>query len=780
LLFRASPLDDPATLVNIYESETEDAFDAMSHPNIVDLRDGTTQVFSGIAASTFAFAPIDRDGTAQMVMGEAVTGGAFALLGVEPHLGRAILPEDDIARGGHPVVVLSYGFWQRAFGADSQIVGRTLRMGGRGYTIIGVAPASYRGGLPAVTPAFYVPMVMLDELMGIEMLDQRDWHSFSVKARLAPSVTRAQAEHAASLVAERLTRARPEGWIAGRQFSLVPASDVQIIPSVDPLLRAAAWLLMAVVGLVLLLACANLASFLLARALDRKREVAVRRALGATRGALVRQFLVENALLGLAGAAVGLVLALGLLRVLLTIDLPLPFGMRLDLHFGLDAKALFDWRVLAFTAAAGVVAGGLLGLIPAVHGTRADLGSALKAGNRGGDAPGTLRWRNALVVAQIAMSLVLLVGAGLFLRSWQQMLAVDPGFGRAPTAMLGVWMPVARLTPEEAGRRTRRLLERFRAEPGVEAAGLVWPLPLDFSSSFTEFTIDGHVPPPGRDTLRAENPKVDGGFFDAAGVAIVAGRTFNDADRHDSQPVAIISQAMARRYWPDGDALGRILRRPDPAESDLMVVGVASDINMRSLGEAPRDVVYETHTQGEGLPGFNFVVRTATDPTRISPALVAAAREIDPDLQVFQSTTMAQHLAMSRLPSQMGAFVLTAFAAMAMALAAIGVYGMVRYMVATRTREVGIRMALGADAGGVTRLLATHGLRLVLVGGAIGVAASLLAARFLATLLYGVGTFEPVALIGAPLVLGIAAWLAAYLPARRASRANPLTALRTD
>jgi ABC-type antimicrobial peptide transport system permease subunit len=263
-------------------------------------------------------------------------------------------------------------------------------------------------------------------------------------------------------------------------------------------------------------------------------------------------------------------------------------------------------------------------------------------------------------------------------------------------------------------------------------------------------------------------------------VAIVAGRTFNDADRHDSQPVAIISQAMARRYWPDGDALGRILRRPDPAESDLMVVGVASDINMRSLGEAPRDVVYETHTQGEGLPGFNFVVRTATDPTRISPALVAAAREIDPDLQVFQSTTMAQHLAMSRLPSQMGAFVLTAFAAMAMALAAIGVYGMVRYMVATRTREVGIRMALGADAGGVTRLLATHGLRLVLVGGAIGVAASLLAARFLATLLYGVGTFEPVALIGAPLVLGIAAWLAAYLPARRASRANPLTALRTD
>jgi predicted permease len=622
-------------------------------------------------------------------------------------------------------------------------------------------------------------MAMLDELMGFEMLDQRDFHNFFVKARFAPGVTRAQAEHAASLVAEGLTRIRPEGWVPGEGFVLVPTSDVEILPGLDQLLRAAAWLLMAVVGLVLLLACTNLASFLLARALDRGKEVAVRRALGATRGVLVRQVLAESALLGLAGAAVGLVLALGLLQVLLAVDLPLPYGLKLDLHLGIDSKALFDWRVLLLTAGIGFVAGELLGLVPALQGTRADVGSALKTGSRGSDAPGTLRWRNALVVSQVAISLVLLVGAGLFLRSWQQMLAVDPGFGRAPTAILTLWMPVARMTPDDAVRRTRRVLERFRAEPGVEAAGLVWPLPLEFSSSSTEFTIDGHVPPPGREAFRAERATVDGGFFDAAGVTLVAGRTFNDGDRRDSQPVAIISQAMARRYWPDGDALGRILRRPDPADQDLMVVGVASDINVRSLGETPRDVVYVAHSQVEA-PSYHFVIRVANDPARISPALIAATGRIDPDLQVMQSTTMAQHLAMSRLPSQMGAFVLTAFAAMAMALAAIGVYGMVRYMVATRTREVGIRMALGADAGGVTRLLATHGLRLVLVGGAIGVAASLLAARFLATLLYGVGTFEPVALIGAPLVLGIAAWLAAYLPARRASRANPLTALRTD
>jgi predicted permease len=780
MLFRDSPLAQPETLVNIYETEGGRGFNPMSYPNIEDLREGTSGVFSGIAASTFFPAPIEGGETARIVMGEVVTGGAFAVLGVQPHLGRAILPEDDVARGGHPVAMLSYGYWQRAFGGDPDVVGRTLRLGGRPYIIIGVAPAHYRGALPPLTPAFYVPAAMANELMGVDMLGQRNSHSFFVKARLAPGVTRAQAEHAASGVAENLTRARPEGWVPGEHFSLVPTSDVHIHPGVDPLLRAAALLLVVVVGLVLLLVCTNLASVLLARALDRGKEVAVRRALGATRGTLVRQLLVESALLGLAGASAGLALAVVLLRALVSIDLPLPYGMKLDLNFGVDSTVLFDWRVLAFTAGAGVLTSAVLGLVPAVQGTRADVGSALKAGSRESDGPGPLRWRNTLVVAQVAMSLVLLAGAGLFLRSWQQVISVDPGFGRAQAAVLSLMTPVARLTPDEAAQRTRRVLERFRAVPGVEAAGLVWPLPLEFAASFTDFTVDGRVPPAGQEAFRADRATVDDAFFDAAGIAIVAGRTFNDGDRRDTQPVAIISQAMARRYWPDGNALGRILRRPDPAEPDLMVVGVASDINVRSLGETPRDVIYENYAQGEGFPMFNFVIRVATDPVRITPALVAATREIDPDLQVVQSTTMAEHLAMSRLPSQMGAFMLSAFAAMALALAAVGVYGLVRYTVARRTREVGIRMALGADSAGIARLLATHGLRLVLFGGAIGVAASLVAARFLATLLFGVGTFEPVVLIGAPTMLGLAAWLAAYLPARRASRMDPLAALRTE
>jgi len=776
VLFRASPLTDPATLLNIYETEGGQGFNPMSHPNVEDLRKGTSDVFRGIVASTFVFAPIDAGGTIGNIMGEAVTGGAFALLGIKPHLGRAIQPEDDVSRGGHPVVMLGYGYWQRAFGADPHVVGRSLRLGRRNYTIIGVAPADYRG-VGLVTPAFCVPMTMVDELMGIAMLDQRDFHSFFVKARLAPGVSRAQAEHAASLVAASLTGARPEGWVPGEQFIFVPTSDVQTFPGLDPILRAAVWLLIAVVGLVLLLACTNLASFLLARALDRGQEVAVRRALGATRGALVRQALVESTLLGIGGAVAGLVLALLLVNVLLSLDLPLPYGMKLDLHFGLDWKVLVDWRVLAATAGAGVLAGCFLGLVPAVYATRADLGSTLKAGSKGSHAPGPLRWRNMLVTAQIAMALVLLVGAGMFLRSWEQMLAVNPGFGRAPTAVLSVMLPVA--TPDDNVQRTRRLLERFRALPDVEAVGLVWPLPLEFSSSFTDFTVDGRVPPAGREAFRAEHAEVDGGFFDAAGMTIVAGRTFNDGDRRDTRHATIISQAMARRYWPDGDALGRVLH-PWTAQKDLVIVGVASDINIRSLGEAPRDIIYEAYSQSEGSPVRTFVARTAADADRLSQTLLTAAREVDPDLQVVQSTTIAQHLAMSRLPSEMGAFMLSAFAIVAMALAGIGVYGMVRYTVAMRTREVGIRMALGADASGVVRMLTTHGLRLVLVGGAIGTAGSLLAARFLSTLLVGVGALEPVALISAPVVLGLAAWLAAYLPARLASRVDPITALRAE
>ncbi len=780
VLFPPSVLERPESLVNVYLTEGGTGLNPMSHPDIEDLRRGTPAVLSGIVASTFAAGQVDDGNTVQLVMGEAVTGGAFDLLGIRPQLGRAIRAEDDVAPGGHPVVMLSDGYWRRAFGADPGVVGRTLRMGHRDYTVIGVAPAGYHGGLPALTPAFYVPIAMLDDLMAIDMVDQRDFHNFFVKARLAPGATQAQADHAAALVASALDGTRPEGWVPGERFVFVPTSDVHIFPGVDSLLHAAMWVLMGVVGLVLLLACTNLASFLLARALDRGQEVAVRRALGATRGALARQLFVESTILGLSGAAVGLALALALLAALLSLDLQLPYGIRLDLHFGLGWRALVDWNVLALTAGLGVLAGGLLGLVPAVQGTRHDPGKTLGTGTRGSDAPAPRRWRNALVVVQIAISLVLLVVAGLFLRSWQQMTAVDPGFGRAPTAILTVMGPTAGVSRDRVTQRTAELLDRLQALPGVEATGLIWPLPLDFSSSSVDFTIDGHDPPVGREALRADWAFVDGGFFDAAGMALVAGRTFDASDRYGSQPVAIISRAMARRFWSEREAVGRILHRPDPGEDDLLVVGVVSDINVRSLGEAPRDVVYGPYTQSAGIPLTSVLVRSSTDAARLTPVLTAATREVDPALQVIQATTMARHLALSRLPSQAVALLFALFGVMATALAAIGVYGLMRHTVARRTREVGIRMALGADASDVVRLLVRGGVRLMLVGGALGATVSLLLARALSTLLFGVGALDPAAFAGAMAVLATGACLAVWLPARRARRVDPSAALRAD
>jgi predicted permease len=494
VLFRPSPVEDPASLVNIYESGPGRRFNPISYPTIEDLRRDTTEVFRGMVASAIAAGRVQNGDTAGALIGEAVTGGAFALLGIEPELGRAIEPSDDVSRGGHPVMMLSHAYWRRAFGGDPHVIGRTFQMSGRGYTIIGVAPAAYRGGLPALTPAFYVPMAMYDEVMGSELLDRRGYHSFFVKARLAPGASRAKAEHAASLVAARLNRVRPEGWNPGTNFSLVPTTDVQIVPGVDPLVRAAVWLLVTVVALVLLLACTNLASFLVARAVDRTQEVAVRRALGATRAALARQMLLESALLGLGGSVAGFVLALALVKTLVSLDLPLPYGIRLDLQLGLEPRMLFDWRVLALTIGAGLLAGCLLGLFPAVRGTRAELGTALASGQRGNSASG-LKWRNALIVAQISMSLLLLVGAGLFLRSWQRTLAVDPGFGRAPTSVLAIMVAgvengagfraaharAARPVPKGAGRRVggprvaaaaRALLQRdgvHRRRPGASA-----------------------------------------------------------------------------------------------------------------------------------------------------------------------------------------------------------------------------------------------------------------------------------------------------------------------
>ena len=730
-------------------------------------------MFSHVAAAQLVPAQIDREGGGvEVVLVEAVTGNYFPMLGVEAALGRTLLPSDDVSRGGHPVAMLDYQYWQSAFGGDPDAVGREMRIAGRAYTVVGVGPPDFTGTMRGLAPAFYAPSMMAEELLGVRLFDARGGQVLFVKARLRPGVALPQAEAAVGAVAAQLTRDRIENWDPAGQFVVLPLTDVLLFPPIDVFIRPAAGLLMAVVALVLLLACTNLASFLLARALDRRKEVAVRLALGASRGSLVRRLLTETTLLSLLAGGVGTGLAVWLLDLLATADFPLPIPVALDLRL--------DRNVLAFTLGVSVVAGTLLGLVPTLQSTRPDVSGALRSESSGGGQPGQLRWRNALVIAQLTISLVLLVGAGLFLRSFQQVQSVDPGFGHEPTAILRLLTPATRFSPDEARVYTRRLLDRFRELPGVEAVGAISRLHLDpLNMSTSDFNVAGFEPPSDHGAFIADRGEVDPGFFEAAGIEIVRGRNFDDGDRLDTQPVVIISEAMARRFWEDGDAIGRLLERRDDEDPPWLVVGVASDAKVRTLGEAPRNMVYLPYTQGLAR-SLNVIARTSMDPRQTALALLTAGRELDPDLWVLETKTMDRHLALMSLPQQLSAFVLSAFGVLALTLAAVGLYGVVSYSVAQRTREIGIRMALGAAAPRVVRQLVAGGLKLLVVGGALGLTLALAAARLLGGLLFEIDALDPWTFVGVPLVLGAAALVAAYLPARRASRVHPVTALRTD
>ena len=772
IVLRKTPIEAPERVVNVYLHQAAFPYSTLSYPELKDLRDGAGEAFTQIGSSQIIPAQVDGEDGVGTLLAEVVSGNYFQLLGVKAALGRMLLPEDDIDRGGHAVIVLGFRYWRQAFGGSVDAVGRDLRIGGRSYRVVGVAPADFLGSITGLTPAFFAPAAMVEELIGDSMLDERRNHSLFVKARLRDGVLLPQAESAVGRVAAALTRDAIQGWDPTARFTLMPLSDVLLYPPLDRYIRGSAWLLSVVVGLVLLLACTNLASFLLARALDRHRDIAVRLALGASRGTLVRGLLVETTLLSVVAGAVGLALSVWMLRLLVRADLPLPIPIALDLSP--------DWTVLAFTLGVSATAGALLGIVPAWQSTRPDLVGALKSDTRGGGRPGHRRWRNALVIAQVTVSLVLLVGAGLFLRSFQRVLAVDPGFGREPAAILSFIVPATRFNAEEARLYTRRMIDRFRQVPGVEALGLTDILPLNtLSAQSIDFTVDGHDPPADQRAFSADRADVDSGYFEAIGIPILRGRRFTEADRQGSQAVAIVSDAMARRFWPDGDALGRLIRTPDPDADDLVVVGVAADAKIRSIGEPPRDMVYRSYLQHDAR-GLTVVARTSRDEEETALALMAAGRSLDPDLWVWETKTIARHLAVTRLPAELSAFILAAFAGLALMLASIGLYGVVSYAVAQRTREMGIRVALGAEPASVVRLVAFDGLRLVLIGAVLGMAAALGVMQLLSGLLFGGRAFDAVTLVVVLLVLGASASLAAYLPARRVRHIDPMLALRAD
>jgi predicted permease len=773
ILLRRAPIPHPEQIAEVYERQSEFPYSPLSYPDYVDFRRATATTFSQVSLSLFTMAAYDVGDHVESLMGELVNGDYFPLLGLQPAVGRLIGRSDDVAPGAHPVVVLSHDYWERAFGGDPKVVGRMMRLAGHQYTIVGVAPKSYTGTISGIVPAVFVPIMMINQIQPDvrDQLTQRGNHSGFIKARLAPGATMVQARAVANRFVTDMQKQYPSNWPTGTSIAVIPMSDVAVNPVLDPVVKPAAAALMVVVGLVLLVACANLASFLLAQARDRRKEVAIRLAMGAKRGVLIRQFLVESLLLASAGGAIGVLVSGIALHAIVRADLPLPLPITLDVSL--------DWRVLGFTVGASAIAGILFGLLPALQATRATVIETIKNENADG-AGGPMRRftvRNALVVGQVSASLALFITALLFLRSLQARATVNPGFGAAPAGMLWTAIPSDRYDSTQRRALLDKVEQRMARIPGVVTVGAIDNILLNpLSQQSRRIHVAGVTPPKGRTAFDIDFAAADSGLLGAIGLAVMRGRGITAADLPGAPRVAIINEAMANQFWPGKDALGQTFSTDSLT---YRIVGITRTTKVRTLGEDPRPFFITSLAQDFTVTPM-IVARTTGDADRTATLMLAALREVDPSLMAIQVKTMQRHLATMLLPARLGAMAFMLFAAVALALSVLGVYGVVGYAVARRTREAGIRLAVGAQPRAIVALLMREGMTLVVVGAVVGLVLGLGSAQILRSLLYGVGSVDPVTFIAAPVILIAVGALAAFLPARRAGKVDPAGVLRAE
>lgn len=771
VMLRRAPIPHRDRVAEIYQHQNSFPYAPFSYPDYVSFRNAARGEFSQMSMAEFSAAPRDLGDHVETLFAEAVNGDYFPLLGLAAPVGRLLGPEDVGAEGANPVAVLSNDYWHRAFGADRGVVGRQIRLAGRAYTIVGVAPADYAGTFPGIAPAVYLPITMINQLQAGagDQLAARDNHSAFLKVRLAPGVTMAQVRTLAANFTAEMQRRFPESWTATTSTTVVPESKVAVNPMIDSVVVPAAATLVAVVALVLLVACANLASFLLAQARDRQREIAIRIALGAGRWPLVRQLMMEALVLAAIGGVAGVLLSRVALHALLTANLPTPLPIHVD--------ASLDARVLGFAFLAAGVAAVLVGLLPALQATRPDVVEVIKSENTGGGPRRRVTMRGALVAGQVAVSLVLLITAALFLRSLQAREHIDPGFGHAPAGIMWFAIPPGRDSGQQAQLLLDRVEARVRAIAGVRSVGAIDNMLLTATSTQgTYVNVDGLTPPKGEPGYEVDDAAVDSGFFDAAGVRLLRGRGIEAADGAGAPRVAVINEAMAEKLWPGKDPIDETFR----ADSlTYRVVGVSPTTKVRSLGEAPRMYFFASLLQRPSAYIY-LVARTAGDADRTTPQMIRALRDVDPSLMILQGTTMARHIATVMLPARLGAMAFGLFATLALALAMVGVYGVVSYAVARRSREVGIRMAMGAQPWAIVRLLMREGIAMVAVGGVVGLALALAVTRTIQGLLTGVTAADPLTFVGAPLLLLLVGVVATFVPARRSTRTDPVRVLRAE
>jgi predicted permease len=768
IVLRPLPVRDAERIVVIASQDTASrTLGGMSFADLEDYRAASSDIFEGVAGYSVGFLGLAADGDRpSRVLVTWVTGDYFQLLDLRPALGRLVRTDEGGPGRTDAVVVLGYSTWQSRFGGDSSIVGKIVRVNGRPCTIVGVAPPGFAGTFAFSESELYLPLNWAGPID-----DDRQARGLHAIARLRPDVTIERAQVAMNVVAERLARQYPD---SNRNVAVRVLPERFARPEEDQYRTNAlgAAIMLGLVGLVMIVATVNVTNLLLARAASRRQELAIRAALGAGRGRLVRQMVTESLMLAVMGGGVGIVVGTWAARLLATIRLPGDLPVRFD--FTLDS------RVLIYASAIAAVTGLVVGLVAAMRSSGVDLDRTLRQARSGSHGRHGHRVSSILVIAQISCCFVLLVAAGLFVRSLLAAERADLGF--QPDDVLNVHMDVGQLGYTEAqGRAFFEDVERnVRSVPGVERLSFAFTIPMGYIRVGSAIEAGGQPVEP-RERVSAGRNIVSPEYFDTMGIPLIRGRSFSDEDDDRSRPVAIVNQRLAEMLWPRQDPIGQRIRTGGSAAAWVEVVGVTNTGKYEFLFEDPQPHVYVPIAQ-EYMDLRVLQVRTAVPADAIAPAIERAIRRLEPNLPLYDVQTMRQALGsgLGFFPVRVGAVSAAMLGLLAFALAIVGLYGVVSHLVGQRTHEIGVRMAIGATQRDIVRLVVRHGLTLVAAGLAAGLVAVLAGSRIVESLLFGVSPLDPVVLITLPLILGCVALIACTIPGRRAARIDPIAALRTE
>jgi predicted permease len=741
-------------------------WDTVSLPDLKDFA-GVTDVFSGVIGSQITPACLSVNGKPEWIFGQIATANFFDMLGVKPALGRLFLPDEDAKPGGNPVLVLSHPFWQRRFGGDSSVIGRTVELNRRSFTIIGVAPQEFHGTMGGLNFDFWAPLSMHNAVANFGSLARRDDRWLHTLARLRSGVSRQHAQAAAETLASHLAQTYPD---SNKEISL------RVLPLWKspyggqslflPVLR----LLMAVSAGVLLIVAANVANLLLARATERRKEISIRLALGAGRGRLIQQLLIESLVLALLGAAAGVVMAHWGTHLLM--------GFLPNTHLPIGYAFHLDARTLGFTVVLALGTALIFGLAPALQMSRADLSSVLKEGGRSsGSGAAHHRLRSGIVVTEIALALLLLVGAGLCIKGFQQAQRIDFGFDPNRILLAGLRVGMNGYDEARAVKFYRDLRERLASAPGVKEASLASWFPLGFEGGGSlTVDVEGYARTLNED-LSVPYSIVSPHYFDTLRIPILDGRDFADRDDANAAKVAVINETMAKRFWPGQNPLGRKFKI---WRGEMTVVGIVKSGKYRSLNEPPKPFFYLPFSQGVSDLNLGVALRTDGNPGALASTVRREIHALDPGVEVWALLPMSDFIQAAFLSQRIAATLLVCIGLVALILAAMGIYGVMAYVVGQRTQEIGIRMALGAQTGDVLRLVVGQGMRLAFLGVGIGLAGALVTTRALSAFLHGVSPFDPLTFAGVAILLSLVTLTACLIPARRAAHVDPMLALRSE